>query len=166
MTDNQHNTVFSEDLIHIIFDYYCSQENEDKFVAPDHENQYIEVSEQELNEKLLKLIPKVLILGENVLWDGKVEESFLKIKQAYIDHFNNYQEVERHQLKWMSGLREKCLYKECGEAFSSAHIVNEHTISVFARDMTHNEIPFRYGATRFEKHILTHTVKCDGNFSL
>ena len=50
VTDNQHNTVFSEDLIHIIFDYYCSQENEDKFEAPDHENQYIEVSEQELKE--------------------------------------------------------------------------------------------------------------------
>ena len=67
VTDNQHNTVFSEDLI---------QENEDKFEAPDQENQYIEVSEQELNENLLKLIPKVSILGENVLWDGKVEESF------------------------------------------------------------------------------------------
>ena len=64
----------------------------------------------------------------------------------------------------MSGLREKCLYKECKEVFSSAHIINEHTICVFARDMTHNEIPFRYGDTRFEKHILTHTVKGDGHF--
>ena len=35
---NSNNTVFSEDLIHIIFDYYCSQRNEDIFEAPDHEN--------------------------------------------------------------------------------------------------------------------------------
>ena len=67
-------------------------------------------------------------------------------------------------MKWMSGLRAKCLYKECKEVFSSAHIVNEHTICVFARDMTHNEIPFRYGDTRFEKHILTHIVNGEGNF--
>ena len=42
--------------------------------------------------------------------------------------------------------------------------MNDHTLCVFARDMTHNLIPFRYGADSFEKHISIHKVKGEGNF--
>ena len=42
---NSDNTVFSEDLIHIIFDYYCSQGNKDIIEASDHAEQYLEVDD-------------------------------------------------------------------------------------------------------------------------
>ena len=77
VTEKSNNTVFSEDLIHIIFDYYCSQGNEDIIETPDHENLYIEVTEQELKERLLKVIRNISIIDDNVVWDGKEEESFV-----------------------------------------------------------------------------------------
>ena len=59
----------------------------------------------------------------------------------------------------MSGLRTKCVKADCNEPFSSNHVMNVHTLCVAARDMTHGEIPFRYGATGFSNHIITHKIK-------
>ena len=78
---NNDNTVFSEDLIHIIFDYYCSQGNKDMIEASDHEEQYLEVNDQDLQERLTNVIPEITIIGDSVIWDGKEEEKFVKLNK-------------------------------------------------------------------------------------
>ena len=160
----QHNTVYTEDLYSIIFDYYRKTDHQLEMLKEDQERTYTGLKEQELSSKLLPLLPKISILGENVIWEGKQDINFGKIKQAYVDNFESYQDIEKRQLKWMSGLRTKCVKADCNEPFSSLHVMNDHTLCVFARDMTHNEIPFRYEADSFEKHISIHKVKGEGNF--
>ena len=143
------NTVHTEDLYSIIFDYYRKEDHQLEMLKEDQGRIYTGLNEQDLNEKLLKIIPKISILGENVLWEGKQDINFGKIKRVYADNFESYQDIEKRQLKWMSGLRTKCIKADCNEPFSSNHGLNVHTLCVAARDLTHDEIQFRYGATGF-----------------
>ena len=115
----------------------------------DQGRKYTGLSEQDLNERLATNMPNITILGDTILWERKQDINFGKIKRAYADNFENYQDIERHQLKWLSGLQKKCIKADCNEPFSSIHISSTHTLCVAAQDLTHDEIPYRYELSAF-----------------
>ena len=96
-----------------------------------------------MNTNLTKLIPQISILGNRIIWEGEGEVDFYSNKESYQENFNNYQEIEQYKLKWISGIRNKCVKLEYGIQFISIHVMEEHTLCVCAKDMNENEIPFR-----------------------
>ena len=90
---------FSEDIINIVYEYFCKQ----KTVRPylDHGKQYINLSDQDVNTNLTKFMPNISILGDKIIWEGEGEVDFYRIKESYKENFNNYQEIEQYQLKWI-----------------------------------------------------------------
>ena len=86
------DTLFSEDIINIVYEYFCKQ----KTVTPhlDHGKQYIDLSDQDVNTNLPKFMQKISILGDKIIWEGEGEVDFYRIKELYKENFNNYQEIE------------------------------------------------------------------------
>ena len=123
---DQTNTTYTEDLYSIIFYYYQKEDHQLEKLKEYQGRKYTGLSEQDLNERLTTNMPNITIIGNTILWEGKQDINFGKIKRAYADNFENYQDIERHQLKWLSGLRTKCVKADCNEPFSSIHISSSH----------------------------------------
>ena len=158
MTTEKENGALQIGLYSMIYQYGIQECDVFDLTKLPDEGEYEDWSQTEIDTIVASILPKIIVEADSIRMDD-IRISFHKIKEILEEYFLSFEQFELYMLNFVIPIKENCGEKSCTEHFSKTHVLENHPICAFAKNLRSNEVPVRFGTKReLYLHLLSHKV--------
>ena len=158
MENEKENGALQIGLFSLIYQYGIKEWDVFELTKLPEEEECDNWSQAEIDAMVLSVLPRIIV-EEDSIWMDNIGISFHKIKEILTEYFESFEQFELYVLNFSIPIKEKCGEKSCSDNFSKTHMLENHPICAFAKNIRSDEVPVRYGTKReLYLHLLSHKV--------